>query len=593
MQLRSALAPALLAVLAAPPATQAQGPVPPPQAPLAPRLVGAPAPAVVFDDRRLHELALTFEQPDFWDRLYDNYYAGNGEYLAATLHYRGRDYENVGVRFKGESSMWGFPTEKKPFKIKLDAFVPGQNLFGITKLSLSNGFRDPTMLREKLFYDAVGTLLPASRASFAKLYINGDYWGLYLNVEQVDKRFLQQEFGQSEDGNLFKGDPQGWLVWEGPEQANYYDKYELKTNESANDWSDLVDLIDRVDNSAPEDFPQAVEEAFEIHAFLFLSAFYNLYITLDSYIGEGHNFYLYHRDDSDRFRMIPWDANEAFAACPAYAWPELIELPLFWQRPVEESPRPLVNQAFEVPEYRQLYLMDYQYLLDHEFDPVVLGARIDTLAALIRPAVYADTQKMYSDWEFETNLEEDLYIGDELFYGLKSFIAARRASVLEQLAAEEIPARVQGVVINEFMAGNDTTVADEWGEYEDWIELYNSSAQTVDLGGLFLSDAVDRATKWELPAVQLAAHGHLLIWADKDPQQGPLHADFKLDAGGEMIGLYSRDGVIALDHLTFGPQESDRSYGRCPDGSDTWGVLDAASPGGSNCSGGRGGAPQM
>ena len=148
-------------------------------------------------------------------------------------------------------------------------------------------------------------LLPAGRASFAKLSINGDHWGLSLNVEQVDKIFLRQQFGKSEDGNLFKGDPQGWLVWVGLEQQNYYDKYEPRTNESANDWSDLLDLIDQVDNSALQAFPDAVEAALHLRNFLFRSAFYNLYISLDSCVGVEHYFHLYHRDDSDRFTMLP------------------------------------------------------------------------------------------------------------------------------------------------------------------------------------------------------------------------------------------------------------------------------------------------
>ena len=533
---------------------------------------------VIFNDQRVHEFHLEFEQPDYWDQLYENYYAGEGDYRAATFRYQGQEYGEVGVRFKGQSSMWGFPTEKKPFKIKFDEFVPEQTFFGQAKLSLSNGFRDPTLLREKLFYDAVGQLLPSSRVSFAKLFINGEYWGLYLNVEQVDKVFLGKEFGSGEDGNLFKGDPQGWLVWHGSEESSYYDKYELKTNPGSNDWADLVDLVDRVDNSELSVFPEQVETAFHIHEFLFLSAFYNLYITLDSYIGEGHNYYLYHRDDSNRFYMIPWDGNEAFAACPAYVWPDLIELPLFWQRG-PEHPRPLVNKMFEVSAYRDLYLMNYQYLLDHEFDVLSLSARIDELANLIRPAVYADEQKMYSNAEFEANLDHDIYVGDELFYGLKSFVTERRAAVAEELAMQAVPPRTQHLFLNEFMAKNNTTISDEWGEYDDWIEIYNGNPEPVAVGGLFLSDAADSPTKWKLPELQIPAHGHLLVWADGQPEQGPLHATFKLDASGEYLELCERDGVIALDRLSFGAQTSDQSYGRYPDGGEHWQVMVSPTPG--------------
>ncbi len=533
----------------------------------------------VFDDRRPIELRLSFSQPAFWDSLYENY--EEGEYLSATLTFEGRDYEDVGVRFKGASSMWGFPTEKKPFKIKFDAFNEEQTFFGLTKLSLSNGFRDPSFLREKLFYDAVGEFLPCGRANFAKLYINDVYWGLYTNVEQVDKRQIQRHFGGNEDGNLFKGDPQGWLVWLGPEWWMYDSKYKLVTNEAANNWNDLIDLIDRIDNSSIAGFPDELEPAFHIRNFLFLSVLYNLYITLDSYIGEGHNYYLYHRDDTDRFTILPWDGNEAFAACPAYVWPDLLELPLFWERS-QEHPRPLVNKMFDIQEYRDIYLMDYQHVVENHFDETRLFARIDKLAASIRSAVYADTLKMYSDQEFEQNLSSDTWVHGELFYGLKSFITGRLASVSEQLDQEEIPARRSGLFVNELMASNQATIQDEWGEYDDWIEIYNSNATPVNLEGLLLTDNPQTPDKWELPSVEIGPQEFLLIWADGDTAQGALHADFKLAAGGEYVGLYERDGVIPIDTVSFGAQSADISYGRFPDGGAGWVLMGTPTPGTSN-----------
>ncbi len=535
----------------------------------------------IFDDRCVLELRLSFSQPDFWDSLYVHYERDLGEYLPATLTFQARDYQNVGVRFKGQSSMWGCPTEKKPFKIKFDAFDSEQTFFGLTKLSLSNGFRDPTMLREKLFYDAVGAYLPCGRANFAKLFINDQYWGLYTNVEQVDKRQVRRHFGGNEDGNLFKGDPAGWLVWMGPAPEPYYEAYDLETNEGTNDWSDLIDLIDRIDNSAPGDFRAELEPAFHIHNFLFLSALYNLYITLDSYIGEGHNYYLYHRDDTDRFTMLPWDGNEAFAACPAYAWPDLLELPLFWEN-TNPRERPLVHKMFGVPDYRDIYLMDYQHLVETDFTEAALFARIDTLAASIRSAVYADTLKMYSNEEFEANLESDTWIGGELFYGLKSFVVTRRESVVEQLAQEWIPERRTGLYVNELMASNQTTIADEWGDYDDWIEIYNANSSPVLLEGMFLSDNPQTPDKWPLPAVEIAPGGYLLIWADGETEQGPLHADFKLDADGESVLLCDRDAVLSIDAIDFGAQSADLSYGRVPDGGADWMVLDTPTPGASN-----------
>lgn len=549
---------------------------------LNPQVSARNASDALFSDNRVHELYLEFSQPDFWEQLMFNYFEGNGVYIEADLSFDGKEVSSVGVRFKGSSSMWGYPGDKKPFKIKLDEFVPAQDLFGLTKLSLSNGFRDPTQLREKMFYDAVGDFLPCSRAGFVELYLNGDYWGLYTNVEQVDKRFFTGRFGGSEDGNLFKGDPEGWLVWLGQYQTEYYDKYELKTNESINDWTDLVNFIDILNNTPSQYFAGALESEFFIYDFLLFSVLANLYISLDTYIGEGHNYYIYHREDADRFYFIPWDANEAFGNCPAYAWPDLIALPVFWQRDPGPHPRPLVNRMFDEEKYRDAYLMDYSRVLDAHFIVDSLHARVDALADLVRASVYADTLKMFGNYEFEQNLESDVYMGEERIFGLKSFITDRRSELDQELAGYNIREKTTGLCVNEFLALNDSTLADEFGEYDDWIELYNSGSSVVSLDGLFLTDDPAVPAGWQLPDTVLNPGEFLLVWADKDEEQGPLHADFKLSGGGEFIGLYDADGLSPVDTLGFGPQVVDVSMGRRPDGSPSWVYLDPPTPGTSN-----------
>lgn len=122
------------------------------------------------------------------------------------------------------------------------------------------------------------------------------------------------------------------------------------------------------------------------------------------------------------------------------------------------------------------------------------------------------------------------------------------------------------VVINEFMASNQTYVTDENDEYEDWIELYNNSNSAVNLGGWFLTDNPDNLSKWEFPTnTSIAAHGYLIVWADEDSSQGPLHANFKLSASGEVLMLINSSGSVLQD-ITFGQQEADKGYARTPNG---------------------------
>jgi len=145
-------------------------------------------------------------------------------------------------------------------------------------------------------------------------------------------------------------------------------------------------------------------------------------------------------------------------------------------------------------------------------------------------------------------------------------------------------AGVEDVVINEFMASNSSTLQDDQGQYDDWIELYNPSAQPVDVGGLYLTDDPAEPIKWQIPLgstgqTTLEAQGYLIIWADGDADDGILHADFRLSAPGEEIALYHTDGITLIDTVSYAAQTSDISYGRYPDGTETWQRLSEASPG--------------
>ena len=128
------------------------------------------------------------------------------------------------------------------------------------------------------------------------------------------------------------------------------------------------------------------------------------------------------------------------------------------------------------------------------------------------------------------------------------------------------------VFINEWMADNSTKLADPAdGQFEDWFELYNAGGDTVDLSGYYLTDVLTNKTKWQIPSgTTLAAGGYLLVWADEETgQNGPgldLHASFKLDKGGEALGLFAPGGVL-VDAITFGTQTNDVSQGRFGDGS--------------------------
>ena len=134
--------------------------------------------------------------------------------------------------------------------------------------------------------------------------------------------------------------------------------------------------------------------------------------------------------------------------------------------------------------------------------------------------------------------------------------------------AENLGAQSIRLTINEFMASNTKMIADEHGEYDDWIELFNDDENSVNLAGLYLSDDFSDPTRWRCPAVTIPAKGFLIIWADDDTSQGKFHANFKLSADGEQLALF--DGIEFSDSLTYRGQRADISYGRYPDGKSDW-----------------------
>ena len=143
------------------------------------------------------------------------------------------------------------------------------------------------------------------------------------------------------------------------------------------------------------------------------------------------------------------------------------------------------------------------------------------------------------------------------------------------------------IVINEFLASNQIDIVDEMLQTADWIELYNASSSPVDVGGYYLSDDETNITLFQIPTGQSAittipAMGHLIIWADNDPLDGPLHANFRLSSNGETIILTAPNGQTILDMITYPLQQTDISYGREMDGSSTWVFFNNTTPGATN-----------
>jgi hypothetical protein len=126
---------------------------------------------------------------------------------------------------------------------------------------------------------------------------------------------------------------------------------------------------------------------------------------------------------------------------------------------------------------------------------------------------------------------------------------------------------VSGLVINEIMAGNVTAVADQNGEYDDWVELYNGNSFSLNLNGYYLSDNENDLTKWTFPNVTIPANDYLIVWCDTaGGTQSGLHTTYRLSADQEEVYLTDPTGTV-IDAVHFVNMITDKGYARVPNGS--------------------------
>ena len=535
----------------------------------------------LFEEDTVHEFHLTFHQNGWWDSLTVNFEGvPDPIFMAAEFEWNGIHFDSIGVRFKGNSSYFSYPGLKKSFKLDIDEYVDGQEIHGLDKINLNNGFSDPTCVREKCCYELSEAMgLPTVRTNYVALYINGDYWGLYTLVEQVDKEFIESRFGTDEDGNLWKGDPHGTLRYLGPDESDYYQEFELENNEDDNDWSALVELADGLNNTPVQNLPDTLSDLMDVNSALAMIALDIFTVNLDSYIGRCCNYYFYHRDLDSRMVFFEWDLNEAWGLFNQWnlSVQQLRELDPFWSNPEEE--RPLAGQLWQIDEYRSVYLGHMKQLMTGAACPDTLVGRMESLRDMIRPYIYDDPNKMFTNEDFDAAMSSDVFIGfgphNRLIPALDPFIRHRDSWLRGVIGEWERP---EGLVLNELMADNETSIQDDFGDNDDWIELANAGNQALELTSMVLTDNVgDITSYYSIPASILEPGEYIIIWADGEPEEGELHSQFRLDADGEDLVLL-HDAVI-VDMVTFPDLDDDMSWGRWPDGGPVWTCFSEATPG--------------
>lgn len=361
-----------------------------------------------YDINTVRTIEIFFEQ-DNWDKILDSLrLIGEEERLIAKVKIDGTEFDSVGVRYKGNSS-YSPNNKKNPFNIKLDYVRKDQKYQGYGTLSLSNGFKDPSYLREVLGYEIARMFMPASKANWANVFINGNLHGVYMNVQDVDKYFMRTNFFSDENprfkGELSESPTPPLNIWGylGSDSLLYFRYYEMKSDYG---WNDLVTFLNIFNNS-----PSQMEDVLNLDRHLWFLAFELLTVNLDSPVNFGHNFYLY--KDGGRYNPIIWDLNECFGVFNRLltGGPSLSVTQMQQLTPYLNAAHPsyyIVNKILSNPSYKKRYVAHTKTMIEEVFANNWYKTRGVELQNIIASSVQADTNKFYSYNNFIANLNQNV-----------------------------------------------------------------------------------------------------------------------------------------------------------------------------------------
>lgn len=377
----------------------------------------------------VHEIKITFPQ-EYWEdslkhnKAYkDSIY--ESKYLQCNVNIDDENYYACGIRYKGESSYQYYPSKKKSFRLKLNAFNKKQNHENIKGISLNNNFKDPSMMREKLILDYCNKNdILGQRSAFAKVYVNGEYYGVYTILENINKRFLKRKFG-SKKGHFIQGKPRASFTYLENDTLAYKRSYTYKDMEkSVPEIMKITKVIHEGKGLENEMNLASLYKQFVVSNFFMNIDAYNMYFS--------HNFFLFKLEETDKFEWINYDYNYSFGAwSPDMDLKQMVGLSPYFVR--EKGRSPLLEYIFNSPEHKAEYTRIYKEMIKG-FDLTDFSFQVKKYTQLLDKAVERDTLKMYSTQDFIENTMN--HIGDikdpgAFSPGLVSFMKARKAYLEE------------------------------------------------------------------------------------------------------------------------------------------------------------------
>lgn len=373
------------------------------------------------------------------------------EYAACSVIIDNEEYKNAAIRAKGNTSLSGvedYGNDRYSFKIEFDHYDGANTYYGLDKLSLNNIIRDNTYMKDYLSYQMMRYFgVSTSLCSYAQILVNGEEWGLYLAVEDVEEAFLSRNYG-NDCGEIYKPDSMRVdggrgsgrfsgggmqmpgmkggemggsdvsLIYSDDEYSSYSNIFDnARTDITAADKDRLIASLKQLNENS------SIEEAVNVDAVIRYFVVHNFVCNFDSYTGSiVHNYYLYEKDG--QLSLIPWDYNLAFGGFVGGAdATSLVNYPI--DTPVSggtvES-RPMLSWIFENEEYIELYHQYFAEFISRYFDSGYFAEMTEAVKGMISPFVESDPSKFCTCEEFEQGMDT-----------LKEFCLLRAESIKAQL----------------------------------------------------------------------------------------------------------------------------------------------------------------
>ena len=354
-----------------------------------PTLAGAQTTDDLFDIQTMQEVQLVMSSRDLAE-MRANY--NDSKYYVADFTWNGIRVRNVGIKMRGLSTRSPI---KPGLRVDFNRYIAKQKFLGLHSLILDNELKDPSMIRERTsmaFIEHMGQ--PASRESFGRLYINGEYQGVYGLVEPIDKEYLARTLGENDGYLLNHKFLDGFHAEDlGDDLSAYKTRFEAQTHQQEADsiiYSPVRELFREVNHPVDGAWRSRVSEYLDLDRFVTYLAIENFLSEDDGFLGYAGmaNFYMYRRADSNTHRLLPWDRDSTFVN---------IERPIFNR--VDENI--LVRRVLRFEDLRKRYLDTLEQCARSASENNWLDTEIRRVSGLIQNAVHEDNVKLFSNEEYD------------------------------------------------------------------------------------------------------------------------------------------------------------------------------------------------